>query len=195
MASDQGSLGFCGVYLVDRRVLFDCGHAGRRRPLLAALAERDLEPAAIEAVVLSHGHWDHVQNVDLFGDATVLLHADELAYLDGPPSNDLATPSWTRSILAGGRVETVGEGDEVIPGVRVIELPGHTPGSIGLTVRTADGFAVLTGDAVPSARILRAGTLANVFFDDTKAEASLARVGLIADLVYPGHDFPFRPST
>ena len=38
--SAEGSIGFCGVYLVttpDARILFDTGHVGRRRALLRAL--------------------------------------------------------------------------------------------------------------------------------------------------------------
>ncbi|HEX3786560.1 MAG TPA: MBL fold metallo-hydrolase [Pseudonocardiaceae bacterium] len=193
--SNQGSLGFCGVYLVDRRVLFDCGHAGRRRALLAALADRDLEPAAIETVVLSHAHWDHVQNVDLFDRARVLVHTDELGYLDTTPRHDPVMPPWTKQILAMVDTRPTGEGDEVAPGVRVIDLPGHSPGSIGLTVPTEHGLSVLTGDAVPSAKALRAGRLTNVFFDAAAADASLARVRHLAEVVYPGHDFPFRPGT
>jgi N-acyl homoserine lactone hydrolase len=192
MTSDQGSLGFCGVYLVNRRLLFDCGHAGRRRALAAALAARAVDPTDISTVVLSHTHWDHVQNVDMFGNAQVLLHADELRYVQGPPPHDPVTPPWTAAILAAADVRPTGEGDEIAPGVTVIDLPGHTAGSIGLTVRTEDGLAVLTGDAVPSARVLRSGTVSNVFHDQAAADASLARVRRIADVVFPGHDFPFR---
>ena len=63
-----------------------------------ALAARGLEPADIGTVVLSHGHWDHVQNVDFFQEARVPLHADELDNLENPPSTDLGTPRWARRI-------------------------------------------------------------------------------------------------
>ncbi len=75
LTSDQGNPAFCSVVLVesgDERVLFDFGHVGRRRKLLTALADRGLEAADITKVVVSHGHWDHLQNADLFGKAQVL---------------------------------------------------------------------------------------------------------------------------
>ncbi|MEV6620821.1 MBL fold metallo-hydrolase, partial [Amycolatopsis sp. NPDC051114] len=147
-SSDQGSIGFCGVYLVHagaRRILFDCGHAGRRRALLRALGDRGPAPRDIDVLVLSHAHWDHVQNADLFTD--VLIHpAEDLA-----PHGDPVTPPWTAAVLGGVSVHPASDGLELAPGVTVTALPGHTAGSIGLTVTTAAGTALLTGDAVPSA--------------------------------------------
>jgi glyoxylase-like metal-dependent hydrolase (beta-lactamase superfamily II) len=84
------------------------------------------------------------------------------------------------------------EGEEVLPGVRALHLPGHTAGSLGLAVDTPAGVAVLSGDAVASSAAALAGFCFNVFFDPAKADASLQRVVELADVVYPGHDRPFR---
>jgi N-acyl homoserine lactone hydrolase len=180
LSSDQGSIGFCGVYLVHaagRRILFDCGHTGRRRALQRALRGRD-----VDTLVLSHAHWDHVQNADLFTD--VLIHPDE----DTSPHGNPVAPPWTSAVLA--RTRPASDGLELAPGVTVTALPGHTAGSIGLTVATAAGVALLTGDAVPSARALRAGRCTNAV-DEAAAARSIALVRARADVVYPGHDRPF----
>ena len=197
--SPVGSLGFCGVYLINanaatepRRVLFDCGHVGRRRALVRALAERELTPADIDSMVLSHGHWDHIQNVDLFPRATVFLHAAERRYPQAPDPDDLATPAWTKYLLAGLDVREVREGDQVADGVSVIELPGHTAGSIGLLTQTEDGRAVLSGDAVSSARSLQSGQATVAGYNENLARESVTRVGQLARIVFPGHDAPFR---
>jgi glyoxylase-like metal-dependent hydrolase (beta-lactamase superfamily II) len=175
------------VYLVHagtRRILFDCGHAGRRRALLRALGERGLAPRDIDVLVLSHAHWDHVQNADLFAD--VLIHpAEDLA-----PQGNPFTPPWTAALLAGVSVRPAANGLELAPGVTVTALPGHTAGSIGLTVATAAGTALLTGDAVPSAGALRRGRCSSAV-DEVAAAESMALVRSRADLVYPGHDRPF----
>jgi glyoxylase-like metal-dependent hydrolase (beta-lactamase superfamily II) len=142
--------------------------------------------------VLSHGHWDHVQNVDFFQEARVLLHADELDNLENPPSTDLGTPRWARRILDDLDVQVTGEDDEPLPGVKVLDLPGHTPGSIGLAVSTEAGTAVLSADAVPTLEVLRARTASGRPYDRARADASIERVVELADLVYPGHDAPFR---
>lgn len=189
-ANEQGSIGFCGVYLVstpDARVLFDCGHAGRRRALLAALAKH----GRIDALMLSHGHYDHLQNADLFTDSDVFLHPAERARLAAAPQDDPVTPPWSNAILAGLRLRDAEDGLSIAPGVTVIGLPGHTVGSIGLTVATAQGTAVLTGDAVPSAKSLRRGG-PSAAVDAEAAARSVRDVQARADLVFPGHDRPFR---
>ncbi len=198
--SPQGSPGLGSVHLVGAvrqdgtpmRVLFDCGHAGRRRALLLALEERGLTPGDIDVLVLSHGHWDHAQNADLFTAARVLLHPAEARYLAAPPAADLAAPPWARAVLDGLDVRETGDGDEVASGVRVLELPGHTPGSVGLAVTGAAGTTVLTGDAVPTAAALRDERITAVFGAPRDAAASLDRVRALADVVHPGHDRPFR---
>jgi N-acyl homoserine lactone hydrolase len=195
LTSDQGNPAFCSVLLVeseDERVLFDFGHVGRRRKLLTALADRGLEPADITKVVVSHGHWDHLQNADLFYQAQVLIHPDELRNLANPPSTDFGTPRWAKAVLDGLDLHEVGEGDQVIPGVQVLELPGHTPGSIGLAVSTPEGTAVLAADAVPTLAVLRAGRASGRPYDREQADASVERVAKLADVVYPGHDRPIR---
>lgn len=189
LSTDQGSPAFCSIVMVEsegRRLVFDFGHVGRRRALRRVLAERGLEPADIDTVVLSHGHWDHIQNIDLFGRSRVLVHPAELTFLANPAGPH--TPSWTSSVLAGLEITETAEGDEVLPGVQVIELPGHTPGSIGLTVATDDGTVVLTGDAVPTLKVLRSGQASGQPTDPEQANASIARVAGLADFVQPGHD-------
>lgn len=191
MPTDQGNPAFCAVYLIETpagRVLFDCGHVGRRRALLTALSDHGLSPVDIDALVLSHGHWDHLQNADLF--RRVLLHPAELRYLQDPAPEDLGTPRWAARVLDGLEVGEVDDGDEVLPGVAVIGLPGHTPGSIGLVVD--GGTAVLTGDAVPSAGVLVSGQPLGRSADPARAQESIRRVVGLADVVYPGHDRPFR---
>ncbi|MFI5610873.1 MBL fold metallo-hydrolase [Amycolatopsis sp. NPDC051903] len=190
LASEQGSIGFCGVYLVQtprRRILFDCGHAGRRRALLRALARHGLGTRDVDTLVLSHAHYDHVQNADLFAHADVLLHPAERDF----PAGDPVKPPWTGAIFAGLRVLDATDGLELAPGVTVTGLPGHTAGSVGLTVATTTGTAVLTGDALPSARALRAGRATTAAAGEEVAAASIELVRQRADVVYPGHDRPF----
>ncbi|MEV4596815.1 MBL fold metallo-hydrolase [Amycolatopsis sp. NPDC049253] len=190
LSSDQGSIGFCGVYLVQtprRRILFDCGHAGRRRALQRALARHGLGVRDVDTLVLSHAHYDHVQNADLFTHAEVFLHPAERE----PGPGDPVTPPWTDAIFAGLTLLDGLDGVGLAPGVTITGLPGHTAGSLGLTVETADGTALLTGDAVPSSRALRARRCTTAAAGEEAAAASIELVRTRADVVYPGHDRPF----
>lgn len=194
VTSAEGSVGFCAVYLVttpEARVLFDTGHVGRRRALLRALSDLHLTTADIDVVVLSHAHWDHVQNADLFPRARVLVHEYEPAYARAPGDDDLVTPSWTAFLMHHLGAWTIGDGEPVATGVHALHLPGHTAGSMGLLVDTPEGRHVLTGDAVSSARALWRGQCSVVHHDAEQARASVRRVAGLADVVWPGHDRPF----
>jgi N-acyl homoserine lactone hydrolase len=198
--SDAGAIGFCAVTLVEghdeagrrRRILVDPAHVGRRPVLWAALAERGLRPDDIDAIVLTHAHWDHIQNVDVFAHAPILLHPAEHSYSLAPHRNDWATPSWTGMVLERQPIVEVAEGDQLLPGVSVIDMPGHTPGSIGVSVETEGGLAVISGDALPRADIALSRTNGLIFWDAAQAKDSVDRVVDLADAIYPGHDMPFR---
>ncbi|MGY1706734.1 MBL fold metallo-hydrolase [Geodermatophilus sp. SYSU D00697] len=198
--TDSGHPAFCGVFLIEgpdaqgrpTRVLVDPAHVGRRPVLWQALADRGLTPADIDLVVLTHAHWDHVQNIDVFPSATVLLHPAERRYSLAPHVNDWATPAWTGVMLETMRLGDVQEGDEIIPGVGVLDMPGHSAGSIGITVETAEGMAVVTGDALHFAEVARTRVNPLVFWDAEQATRSIDRAVALADVLYPGHDHPFR---
>ncbi|WP_329003043.1 MBL fold metallo-hydrolase [Kribbella sp. NBC_00709] len=196
LTSSQGNPAFCSVLLVEsagRLALFDTGHAGRRRYLLEGLSAYGVTPGDIEKLVISHGHWDHVQNADLFPSAEVLIHPLELRNLENPPARDLGTPRWARAILADLNVHEVVEDDEILPGVHILDLPGHTPGSIGLLIHTEPGLrVVLAADAVPTLTVLGAGRAGGRPYDRARADAAVARVAACADVVYPGHDRMLR---
>lgn len=200
ISTDQGEIAFCSVNLVEvagtdgrpRRIVVDTGHVGRHRALRQALASRGLSPEDIDTVVLTHAHWDHVQNVSLFPAARVLLHSAELRYARAPHALDSATPPWTAAILDRNPIVEVAEGDEVAPGVTIVEAPGHSPGTLAVAVAGADGTAVITGDAIQDGRVALEGRNALVFFDEERANASVRKLVALSELVYPGHDRAFR---
>jgi N-acyl homoserine lactone hydrolase len=199
LTTAEGSVGFGAVNLVTtwdapgapHRILFDTAHTGRRRALLRALEDMGLTVDDIDVVVLSHAHWDHVQNADLFPRARVLMHTDEPAYTESPAPGDHVTPLWTGLMLRHIGVQTVGDREPIAPGVHTLHLPGHTAGSMGLTVETPDGVHVLSGDAVSSATALDWGRCTVAHHDERLATASVELVGTLADFVWPGHDRPF----
>ena len=171
-----------------RTILFDTGPYAYRPLLFARLKRLGLTPADIDTVVLSHLHWDSATNADLFRNAEVVVHERELAYAQRPAAHDWATPPYMTRALGKLRLKPIAGECDIAPGGRILELPGHTPGSIGLLV----GREILAGDAVACARDAARGRAALWFSDGAQADASLAKALSCAEVVYAGHDRPFR---
>lgn len=156
--------------------------------LPARLAALGVMPAQIGTLVFTHLHGDHCGGA-LAGDtpaypaARVLMHAAERAHWqdrDGPAA---------RVILAcAGRIDTVSGGDAVAPGISVWDLPGHTPGHIGLRIGAG---LVIVGDIFHSAALqLPAPDTATIYDTDPETatrtrKAALAEIAA-RDLVFTG---------
>jgi N-acyl homoserine lactone hydrolase len=118
-----------------------------------ALARLGVRPEQVDLVVNTHLHWDHCSNNELFDNAAIVAQRAELAYAVAPvPANRGSygihpgvVPPFARSL---DRVRAVDGLTELAPGLGVVPLPGHSPGSQGVRVDTGDGTFVITGDCV-----------------------------------------------
>jgi glyoxylase-like metal-dependent hydrolase (beta-lactamase superfamily II) len=149
----------------DDLVLVDNGSGNKFQPtagkLLANLAANGIEPGAVTKVVFSHAHPDHIWGT-LKDDGTLTF--PNAAYYVGGTEWDFWTdpdlPSQMqedyRPFALGAqrdlaavkeRVTMVKEGDAIVPGVSVIDTPGHTPGHIALLVDGGEGL-IVGADAV-----------------------------------------------
>ncbi|MDE0189151.1 MAG: N-acyl homoserine lactonase family protein [bacterium] len=113
------------------------------------LEQLGVAPADVDIVVLSHLHFDHAANASMFagGDTRVLVHTDELAAglaFEGDFAYGNLKADYEHLDM-----ETV-EGDlDLIPGVRILEVPGHTPGTIAMAVDMAnDRNLLFASDAI-----------------------------------------------
>jgi glyoxylase-like metal-dependent hydrolase (beta-lactamase superfamily II) len=194
--TDHFLFGICTLLLIrveGRTILFDTGPFRIRPMLIAALKERGLTPKDIDTVFLTHLHWDHVENLDLFAHAEILTPRVEFDYAAAPRANDWGTPPYVREILHGMKVTLLPDQEqELFPGIRTLLLPGHSVGLQGLVIDTGDERAVLASDALWSARDATRGVPDVAFFDPAKAQASLDRALAAGSVFYPGHDRPFR---
>jgi N-acyl homoserine lactone hydrolase len=174
--------------------------------MVGQLAKAGVKPEDIDIVILTHLHWDHVGDVTKFPNAEFIVSKDELRFaLDPIPSLYVAyealqigmEPLFLKVIE---RIKTVEMKEkEIVDGVRVIPLPGHTPGSIGVVVDTDNGPYVITGDAVPKYGNLygapeqkQAYLLSGIYTDMIAMWKSFELIDEIVghdfDRVVPGHD-------
>jgi N-acyl homoserine lactone hydrolase len=189
--ADKLLMGISTVALIridGRTLLFDTGPYAYRPILQGRLKKLGVDPGEIDTVILSHVHWDTAANADLFPNADIVLHEKELAYAETPGSHDADTPGYVGRALRRLRLRPVTGEQDIAAGVRLVELPGHSPGSIGALV----GNALLAGDAVTCAGDAAAGAIRYQRGYDERATQSLARAMTLAEIIYPGHDRPFR---
>ncbi|RIY00251.1 MBL fold metallo-hydrolase [Aureimonas flava] len=191
--TSRGYLGWSSVILLSsegRHALFDTGGPGDRPGLLAALAERNLTPAQIDRVILSHLHFDHVANVECFPDAEVVVHADEIAYFEREKHRDPAVPRYlVEGLLAHARLRVVEGEFEPLPGVTFFPTPGHTGGHASLRMVQDGVRVVLAQDALKHRGDAVSGR-APGSFNEAASARSIARILELADIVLPGHDAP-----
>ena len=185
---------------------------------LHQLRARGIEPEEVTHVVLTHLDLDHVGGISDFPAATVHTTADEYAAAVTDP--DLLDRQRYRSAqLAHGPVVRThdGRGDEwrfgltaheVLPGIALVPMPGHSRGHAAVAVDADDGTTVVhAGDAVfdassitdtspdgrPLRRVLAARAFEMTVGRDRRAilanHRTLRRLATLPDvLVVPAHD-------
>ncbi len=175
---------------------------GRReyQDLPTGLKKLGLHPDDIHIVVCTHLHWDHCFNNDLFKNAKILVQREEIRYAIAPlPMHALfyesqligMRPPWLKAIE---KIEVI-EGDmEILPGIDIVTVPGHSPGSQGVNVKTARGNYFIASDFCPlfenwegSPPLLK-HIVSPIHIDLEDYYRSFRKVEKFADFVLPGHD-------
>jgi glyoxylase-like metal-dependent hydrolase (beta-lactamase superfamily II) len=193
----------------DRTVIVDTGMRASRAAALdglehvapvEALADLDVVPEAVDHLVLTHLHYDHAGGVADYPRARAVLQQAELDYWTGPLAERIGRERWllddealahVRAAAAGARVDLIDGDAEVLPGLSVHRVGGHTAGLQVVRVRTAHGHAVIASDAALFYENLeddRPGPLAHSVAD---VYSAFDRVNALADdpdLVLAGHD-------
>ena len=163
------------------------------------LAEIGINCAAVEHVIITHFHYDHTGNHALFPRGTFYVQDAQMRFYTGRHARQ---PSFRRSIEVDdivalvrlnyeGRVSFVDGEHEVVPGVRVHHVGGHTAGMQVVTVQTERGRAVLASDAAHYYRNLDDNVPFQTLHDLPGAYHAFRRLRELADapdLIVPGHD-------
>lgn len=203
---DNGQLvGSLGAYLLqtpEHTILIDSGlgpqtyesdrfkcYAGQ---LLSNLERVGLEPADIDMVFFTHLHSDHVngavrevngESVLAFSNARYLVRSAEWHRFDNQPASR-ASVAIALNLLEH-RIEFAEEGEDIVPGVRVLATPGHTAGHASLLVTTGEERVIILGDIFHSAVQIAHPEWANTLDGGDPEQAKATRRQMLQELAQP----------
>jgi glyoxylase-like metal-dependent hydrolase (beta-lactamase superfamily II) len=176
-------------------------HQRRGSGFLDRMRKAGIDPAAVDLVFCTHLHVDHVgwntqqENgrwTPTFPNARYLFGRRELADWmtqrergQVPPIHARALEANVIPIVEAGLADLVDDGYEPAPGLRLVPLPGHTGGQMGLLVDYARHRAIFCGDAMHSPlQIVQPGLSTSACTDPQ--QASRTRSTILAEAVESG---------
>jgi glyoxylase-like metal-dependent hydrolase (beta-lactamase superfamily II) len=203
-------MGRVNCYLIETGagyVLIDTGGSNSREALVGELESAGCGPGLLKLIVLTHGDFDHTGNAaylrNVFG-AKIAMHYDDLGMVErGDMFANRNKPNFIIRMLLPvfsgfGTSERfapdllVEDGDDLSGygfDARVISIPGHSKGSIGILTAGADLFC---GDLLVNTD---RPDLNSLIDDLAAADASIQKLGSMRiGTVYPGHGRPFPMS-
>ncbi|MGY2732653.1 MBL fold metallo-hydrolase [Sphingomonas sp. UYP23] len=161
-----------------------------------SFAAAGVDPAKVTDVLITHSHGDHVGGLLTadgglaFPNATIRMAAAEWAFLKSKPDNAALAAAITP------KVQTFAPGATVVPGIRAVPLPGHTPGHSGYEITSGKERLLDIGDSAHSAIVSLAKPEWVIAYDTdakqgiVRREATLAQLAASHERVFAPH-FPF----
>ncbi|GAH66802.1 unnamed protein product [marine sediment metagenome] len=164
------------------------------QPLESGLRKVGLTPDDIDLVIITHLHSDHVAEARKFFKARFLIQKDELEFAQNP--HVTVAGQYPREFFDGLNFEVLKGDTRICEEISVLSTPGHSPGGQSVSVKTAQGIAIISG--ICSTRenfeppepfsktmpVFPYGVFVNLFdmYD------SLLRIKKTADIIIPIHE-------
>jgi glyoxylase-like metal-dependent hydrolase (beta-lactamase superfamily II) len=148
-----------------RTILVDTGFsveggANRNRTFVREIPEiyaaLGINTDAEQTIIVTHAHYDHIGNIDLFPKAQLIICESEYDFWASGMRDRMQFKHSTEveeldALVAAneqGRVTQFTGELELAPGVALMEIGGHTPGQLIVRVRTNEGDVLVASDAL-----------------------------------------------
>lgn len=132
----------------EQHILIDTGLGGEMSQLPASLAASGVSPEAIDLIVITHGHGDHINGIldaagaFVYPNASYVLWRGEWNHWTAegrfaPTDESPAKRVWAALKTNKERVRLLdAANDQIIPGLRAVPIPGHTVGQIAVEIES-----------------------------------------------------------
>jgi len=157
----------------DSMIVVDTSSKYMRPALRTSFRELGMFPKDVDTVVITHWHDDHLENLDMYPNA-------EIYAWDGPAADaDLRN------------INIINDELKLCDGVTLVHTPGHTMDSTSVFVEGDDRRYAVVGDAIPLEENYRKMVPPRLNVDPDLAMKSIKSIAGFADVIVPGHGFPF----
>lgn len=134
----------------DKVLMFDTGAAatmgdfGGKLP--ASLAAAGVDPASVTDIFISHDHGDHVGG--LVNAEGALAFPNAAVHMSAPQWTAMQANAQLAPIVSAvtPKVAAFEPGADLVPGVKAIDIQGHTPGHSGYLITSGDASVAFLGD-------------------------------------------------
>jgi len=162
--------------------------------LESALNQRGVQAKDVGLVIQTHLHVDHCLGVKKFPHARIWVQEDELKFAKSP--HPLFANYYRPELFEGVSFKIIKGDREVVPGIHVLHVPGHTPGCQAVSVQTEQGRVVISGFCSiqenfnpPTVGATQAEVITpGICTDPLQAYYSALRVKGEADFILPLHE-------
>ncbi len=200
-------MGSVNCYLLENDanyVLIDTGSSNQRSELEKELENAGCKPGQLKQIVITHGDFDHTGNAAYLRDkysVEIAMHPGDVKMAE---YGDMFSNRKKQNILIRkiapvlfgfGKSKRfrpdilVEDGDDLSEygiDARILSIPGHSMGSVGLLLESGEMFC---GDLLEN---LKSPSFNSIMDDMAVAKASVERIkGLEIKTIYPGHGKPF----
>ena len=159
-----------------------------------ALLKVGLQPEDIDVVIQTHLMLDHCANTRKCSNATVVVQQAELEFALSP--HPILAPTYIRELFMGLKFQLVSGYCEILPGIELIPVPGHSPGCQAVSVNTVKGRAIISGmctlaenfEPPPGVREFMPVIPPGIHLDAVEAFNGALRIKGMADIVIPCHE-------
>jgi N-acyl homoserine lactone hydrolase len=164
-----------------------------------ALALVGRKPDDIDLIIQTHLHFDHCGNTAKCKNARVVVQKAEFDFAFAPHPAFAAV--YDKGLIKDCRIVPIQGDQEILPGIQVIFVPGHTVGTQAVSIQTAKGMAIISGfcscyetfyPPTPKLQWGRdcSGSVAapGIYVDAIKAYDAVLKIKGLADILLPMHD-------
>lgn len=186
----------------DRVVLFDLGMGTSRvfgpttGKLMASLRQAGIDPASVDALVMSHAHIDHCGGIMAddgsrhFPNAQLYLAQSDFDYWTSdaivpanyPARKDFLGQAQKNLLPNRDRIHYFKDGEEFLPGITAMAAPGHTVGHTIFMIQSGNDQLCYIGDLAHHPVLLLEHPRTQFAFDTDPAQSAESRVRMLSML-------------